>query len=93
MDNTIYPPPPQSFLNPRFHILQTVMGSQRKPAEIMQYDKPQSQQASIAMADIKVRKVLKGSTDRRGRSHSPQYPTSRQDRQIVRMAATDRSVT
>ncbi|GFV43834.1 uncharacterized protein TNCV_1658791 [Trichonephila clavipes] len=34
-----------------------------------------------------------GTTDRRGRSHSPQCTTSRQDRQIVRMAVTDRSVT
>ncbi|GFX71825.1 transposable element Tcb1 transposase [Trichonephila clavipes] len=31
--------------------------------------------------------------DRRGRSHSPQCTTSREDRQIVRMAVTDRSVT
>ncbi|GFV50040.1 transposable element Tcb1 transposase [Trichonephila clavipes] len=32
-------------------------------------------------------------TDRRGRSHPPQCNTSREDRQIVRMALTDRSVT
>ncbi|GFY36918.1 transposable element Tcb1 transposase [Trichonephila clavipes] len=32
-------------------------------------------------------------TDRRGRSHPPQCTTSREDRQIVRMAVTDRSVT
>ncbi|GFT03062.1 transposable element Tcb1 transposase [Trichonephila clavipes] len=32
-------------------------------------------------------------TDRRGRSHLPQCTTSREDRQIVRMALTDRSVT
>ncbi|GFV79575.1 transposable element Tcb1 transposase [Trichonephila clavipes] len=32
-------------------------------------------------------------TDRRGRSHPPQFTTSREDRQIVRMAVTDRSVT
>ncbi|GFY36292.1 transposable element Tcb1 transposase [Trichonephila clavipes] len=31
--------------------------------------------------------------DRSGRSHPPQYTTSREDRQIVRMAVTDRSVT
>ncbi|GFW26094.1 transposable element Tcb1 transposase [Trichonephila clavipes] len=31
--------------------------------------------------------------DRRGRSHPPQCTTSREDRQIVRMAETDRSVT
>ncbi|GFV99123.1 transposable element Tcb1 transposase [Trichonephila clavipes] len=31
--------------------------------------------------------------DRRGRSHLPQCTTSREDRQIVRMAVTDRSVT
>ncbi|GFV85913.1 transposable element Tcb1 transposase [Trichonephila clavipes] len=34
-----------------------------------------------------------GTTNRRGRSHSPQYTTLREDRQIVRMAVTDRSVT
>ncbi|GFT07190.1 transposable element Tcb1 transposase [Trichonephila clavipes] len=34
-----------------------------------------------------------GTTDRRGRSHSPQCTTSPEDRQIVRMAVTDRSVT
>ncbi|GFW02488.1 transposable element Tcb1 transposase [Trichonephila clavipes] len=34
-----------------------------------------------------------GTTDRRGRSHPPQSPTSREGRQIVRMAVTDRSVT
>ncbi|GFX20706.1 transposable element Tcb1 transposase [Trichonephila clavipes] len=34
-----------------------------------------------------------GTTDRRGRSHPPQCLTSRDDRQIVRMAVTDRSVT
>ncbi|GFW16409.1 transposable element Tcb1 transposase [Trichonephila clavipes] len=32
-------------------------------------------------------------TDRRGRSHPPQCTTSREERQIVRMAVTDRSVT
>ncbi|GFX32586.1 transposable element Tcb1 transposase [Trichonephila clavipes] len=32
-------------------------------------------------------------TDRRGRSHPPQYTTSREDRQIVCMAVTDHSVT
>ncbi|GFW85075.1 transposable element Tcb1 transposase [Trichonephila clavipes] len=32
-------------------------------------------------------------TDRRGRSHQPQCTTSRKDRQIVRMAVMDRSVT
>ncbi|GFX06341.1 uncharacterized protein TNCV_505601 [Trichonephila clavipes] len=32
-------------------------------------------------------------TDRRGRSHSPQCTTSRENRQIVRMAVRDRSVT
>ncbi|GFU71245.1 HTH_Tnp_Tc3_2 domain-containing protein [Trichonephila clavipes] len=31
--------------------------------------------------------------NRRGRSHPPQCTTSREDRQIVRMAVTDRSVT
>ncbi|GFU33178.1 HTH_Tnp_Tc3_2 domain-containing protein [Trichonephila clavipes] len=33
------------------------------------------------------------STDRRGRSYPPQCTTSREDRQIERMAVTDRSVT
>ncbi|GFX68644.1 transposable element Tcb1 transposase [Trichonephila clavipes] len=32
-------------------------------------------------------------TDRRGRSHPPHCTTSREDRQIVRMAVMDRSVT
>ncbi|GFX35120.1 transposable element Tcb1 transposase [Trichonephila clavipes] len=32
-------------------------------------------------------------TDQRGRSYPPQCTTSREDRQIVRMAVTDRSVT
>ncbi|GFY24750.1 transposable element Tcb1 transposase [Trichonephila clavipes] len=37
--------------------------------------------------------MQEGATDRRGRLHPPQCTTSREDRQIVRMAATDRSVT
>ncbi|GFV11718.1 transposable element Tcb1 transposase [Trichonephila clavipes] len=37
--------------------------------------------------------MQEGTTDRRGRSHSPQCTTSHEDRQIVRMAVTDRSVT
>ncbi|GFV93557.1 transposable element Tcb1 transposase [Trichonephila clavipes] len=37
--------------------------------------------------------MQEGKTDRRGRSHPPQCTTSREDRQIVRMAVTDRSVT
>ncbi|GFU69064.1 transposable element Tcb1 transposase [Trichonephila clavipes] len=37
--------------------------------------------------------IQEGTTDRRGRSHPPQCTTSREDRQIVRMAVTDRSVT
>ncbi|GFT32655.1 transposable element Tc1 transposase [Trichonephila clavipes] len=37
--------------------------------------------------------MQEGTTDRRGRSHPPQCTTSREDRQIVRMAATDSSVT
>ncbi|GFV18054.1 transposable element Tcb1 transposase [Trichonephila clavipes] len=36
--------------------------------------------------------MQKGTTDRRGQSHPPQCTTSREDRQIVRMAVTDRSV-
>ncbi|GFX84827.1 transposable element Tc1 transposase [Trichonephila clavipes] len=37
--------------------------------------------------------MQEGITDRRGRSHPPQCTTSREDRQIGRMAVTDRSVT
>ncbi|UYV65641.1 hypothetical protein LAZ67_3004938 [Cordylochernes scorpioides] len=37
--------------------------------------------------------LQKGTTDRRVRSHPPQCTTSRDDRQIVRMAVSDRSVT
>ncbi|GFW37477.1 transposable element Tcb1 transposase [Trichonephila clavipes] len=37
--------------------------------------------------------IQEGTTDRRGGSHPSQYANSRKDRQIVRMAVTDRSVT
>ncbi|GFT36549.1 transposable element Tcb1 transposase [Trichonephila clavipes] len=37
--------------------------------------------------------MQEGTTDQRGRSHPPQCSTSREDRQIVRMAVTDHSVT
>ncbi|GFY11497.1 transposable element Tcb1 transposase [Trichonephila clavipes] len=37
--------------------------------------------------------MQEGTTDRRGRLHPPQCTTSLEDRQIVRMAVTDRSVT
>ncbi|GFW16125.1 transposable element Tcb1 transposase [Trichonephila clavipes] len=37
--------------------------------------------------------VQEDTTDRRGRSHPPQCTTSSEDRQIVRMAVTDSSVT
>ncbi|GFX35384.1 transposable element Tcb1 transposase [Trichonephila clavipes] len=37
--------------------------------------------------------MQQGTTDRRGRSHPPQCTTSREDRQIVRKAVKDRSVT
>ncbi|GFW78355.1 transposable element Tcb1 transposase [Trichonephila clavipes] len=37
--------------------------------------------------------MQEGTTDRRGRSRPPQCTTSREDRQIVRMAVTDHSVT
>ncbi|GFS54354.1 transposable element Tcb1 transposase [Trichonephila clavipes] len=37
--------------------------------------------------------MQEGTRDRRGRSHPPQCTTSRENRQIVRMAVTDRSVT
>ncbi|GFV70027.1 transposable element Tcb1 transposase [Trichonephila clavipes] len=37
--------------------------------------------------------MQEGTTDRRGGSHPPQCTTSLEDRQIVRMAVTDRSVT
>ncbi|GFX87744.1 uncharacterized protein TNCV_2190211 [Trichonephila clavipes] len=37
--------------------------------------------------------MQEGTTNRRGRSNPPQCTTSREDRQIVRMAVTNRSVT
>ncbi|GFU60047.1 transposable element Tcb1 transposase [Trichonephila clavipes] len=37
--------------------------------------------------------MQEGTTDRRDRSHPNQYTTSRENRQFVRMAVTDRSVT
>ncbi|GFY33021.1 transposable element Tcb1 transposase [Trichonephila clavipes] len=37
--------------------------------------------------------MQEGTTDRRGQSHPPQGTTTREDRQIVRMAVMDRSVT
>ncbi|GFW98912.1 transposable element Tcb1 transposase [Trichonephila clavipes] len=37
--------------------------------------------------------MREGTTDRRDRSHPPQCITLREDKQIVRMAVTDRSVT
>ncbi|GFX05246.1 transposable element Tcb1 transposase [Trichonephila clavipes] len=37
--------------------------------------------------------IQEGTKDRHGRSHPPQCTTSHEDRQIVRMAVTDRSVT
>ncbi|GFV13817.1 transposable element Tcb1 transposase [Trichonephila clavipes] len=37
--------------------------------------------------------MQEGTADRRGRSHPPQCTTSREDRHIVRMVVTDRSVT
>ncbi|GFT16607.1 HTH_Tnp_Tc3_2 domain-containing protein [Trichonephila clavipes] len=37
--------------------------------------------------------MQEGTTDRRDRSHPPQCTTSREDREIVRKAVTDRSVT
>ncbi|GFV24169.1 transposable element Tcb1 transposase [Trichonephila clavipes] len=37
--------------------------------------------------------MQEGTTDRRGQSHPPQCTTSREDKQIVRMAVMDRSVT
>ncbi|GFW15744.1 transposable element Tcb1 transposase [Trichonephila clavipes] len=37
--------------------------------------------------------IQEGKTDRRARSHPPQCTTSREDKQIVRMAVTDLSVT
>ncbi|GFX05487.1 transposable element Tcb1 transposase [Trichonephila clavipes] len=37
--------------------------------------------------------MQEGTTDQRGRSHPPQCTTSREDRKIVRMAVTNRSVT
>ncbi|GFU04932.1 HTH_38 domain-containing protein [Trichonephila clavipes] len=37
--------------------------------------------------------MQEGTKDRRGQSHPPQCTTSREERQIVRIAVTDRSVT
>ncbi|GFV87203.1 transposable element Tcb1 transposase [Trichonephila clavipes] len=37
--------------------------------------------------------MQEGKTNRRGRSHSPQCTTSREEKQIVRMVVTGRSVT
>ncbi|GFV73001.1 transposable element Tcb1 transposase [Trichonephila clavipes] len=37
--------------------------------------------------------MQEGTTDQRGQSHPPQGTTSRENRQIVRMTVTDRSVT
>ncbi|GFW15158.1 uncharacterized protein TNCV_173051 [Trichonephila clavipes] len=50
----------------------------------------QNQTAVIRICD---RWMQEGTTDRRGRSHPPQCTTLREDRQIVRMAVTDLSVT
>ncbi|GFS95197.1 transposable element Tcb1 transposase [Trichonephila clavipes] len=47
----------------------------------------------ITVIRICNRWMQEGTTDRRGPSHPPQCATSREDRQIVRMAMTDRSVT
>ncbi|GFU24563.1 transposable element Tcb1 transposase [Trichonephila clavipes] len=40
---------------------------------------------------IRDRWMQESTTDRRGRPHPPHCTTSREDRQIVRMAVTDRS--
>ncbi|GFV08241.1 transposable element Tcb1 transposase [Trichonephila clavipes] len=47
-----------------------------------------------AKSELRTWRVIlnEGTTDRRGRSHPPQCTTSREDRQIVRMTVTDRSV-
>ncbi|GFW87963.1 HTH_Tnp_Tc3_2 domain-containing protein [Trichonephila clavipes] len=37
--------------------------------------------------------MQEGTTDRRGQSYPPQYTTSHENRQIVRIAVTDRSAT
>ncbi|GFW75280.1 transposable element Tcb1 transposase [Trichonephila clavipes] len=42
---------------------------------------------------IRDRWMLEGTKERRGRSYPPQCTTSREDKQIVRIAVTDRSVT
>ncbi|GFV54152.1 transposable element Tcb1 transposase [Trichonephila clavipes] len=47
---------------------------------------------SSTQAMIRRKEEMEGTTDRRGRSHPPRCTTSREDRQIVRMAVTDRSV-
>ncbi|GFT58409.1 hypothetical protein TNCV_2119081 [Trichonephila clavipes] len=52
-----------------------------------------SDQLLIKYASGCNRWMQEGMTDRRGRSHPPQCTTSREDRQLVRMTVTDRSVT
>ncbi|GFY02970.1 transposable element Tcb1 transposase [Trichonephila clavipes] len=47
----------------------------------------------ITVMRICDRWMQESTMDRRGRSHPPQCTTSREDRQMVRMAVTDRSVT
>ncbi|GFV57442.1 transposable element Tcb1 transposase [Trichonephila clavipes] len=47
----------------------------------------------VAVMRICDRWMQEGTTDRRGRLHPPQCTTSREDRQILRMAVTDHSVT
>ncbi|GFU68206.1 transposable element Tcb1 transposase [Trichonephila clavipes] len=42
---------------------------------------------------MRMRWMQEATMDRHGRSHPPQCNTSREDRQIVRMAVTNRSVT
>ncbi|GFX99080.1 transposable element Tcb1 transposase [Trichonephila clavipes] len=49
-----------------------------------------NQTTAIRICDCSMQE---GTTDRRGRLHPPQCTISRADRQIVRMAVTDRSVT
>ncbi|GFS59345.1 transposable element Tcb1 transposase [Trichonephila clavipes] len=49
-----------------------------------------NQTTAMRIYDRRMQEVM---TDRRGRSHPPQCTTSREDRQFVRMAVMDRSVT
>ncbi|GFW12705.1 HTH_Tnp_Tc3_2 domain-containing protein [Trichonephila clavipes] len=60
----------------------------------MHYQSGDMQIIRISEKTIRIcdRWMQKATTDRRGRSHPPQFTTSRENRQIVCMAVTNRSV-